>query len=189
MRRAARSVLALLALAALVAAAPARAATPPRSASSGSYLSAGGEAAWLFERGRGARSVVAEALFRPGTVGQFSRTLAEQRLGLTLRYHRGIVRDLLRLQGVEICLRRALGETDRPWQPFVELGVGQVAVDFERGGSDRSTWNAVLSAGTERALGARWLIEGAVQVRSIEYAGESLTHAAFLITIGGRIDA
>lgn len=188
MKGAAGFALALLALAALATAAPARAAAPP-SAPAGTYLCAGGEAAWLFDRGRGARSIVAEALFQPGTVGQFSRTLAEQRLGLTLRYHRGIVRELLHLQGAEICLRRGLGEAGRPWQPFVELGVGQVQVDFERGGSDRSTWNAVLSAGTERTLGARWLLEGAVQVRSIEYAGESLTHAAFLITIGGRIDA
>jgi len=184
-----RAAALLLALAALAAAAPRQAVGAEQGASPGAALCIGAEVAWLFERGRGARSVVVEALFPPGTVGQFSRTLAEQRLGLTLRYHRGVVRELLRLQGAEICLRRALGETDRPWQPFVELGVGQVAVDFERGGSDRSTWNAVLSAGTERALGARWLLEGAVQVRSIEFSGESLTHAALLITIGGRIDA
>lgn len=186
MRRAATL---LLALAALAAATPLEAIAAEGGASPGAALCAGGEVAWLFERGRGARSVVVEALFPPDVVGQFSRTLAEQRLGLTLRYHRGIVRELLQLQGAELCLRRAFGEKGRPWQPFVELGVGQVAVDFERGGSDRSTWNAVLSAGTERALGARWLLEGAVQVRSVEYSGESLTHAAFLITIGGRIDA
>lgn len=187
MRRAPTLLLALVVLAGAspVGAAAERGAAP----AGGTALCAGGEVAWLFDRGRGARSVVVEALFPPGTVRQFSRTLADRRLGLTLRYHRGIVRELLQLQGAEICLRRALGERDHPWQPFVELGVGQVQVDFERGGNDRSTWNAVLGAGTERALGARWLLEGAVQVRSIEYAGESLTHAALLITIGGRIDA
>jgi len=122
-------------------------------------------------------------------VGQFSRALAERRLGLSLRYHRSVVRKLLRLQGAELCLRRALGETGRPWQPFVELGIGQAQVDFERGGSDRSTWTAVLAAGAERQLSGRWLAQGALQLRSLEYAGESLTHAALLITIGGRIDA
>jgi len=180
-------VAAAAATGATAAAAPAPA--PDRAAIQGSYLLAGGHAAWLFDPGRGARGFTAEAVFHPDVVGQFSARLARHRVGLCLRFNRSVVVDRLGTKGAEISLRRWLGRDGRPLAPFVELGVGQYQVDYERGAGDRSTWSALLGLGAERPLGGRWLLAGAFQLRSLELAAESLSHAGFTLTLGGRIDS
>ncbi len=169
--------------------AAASAAAPSGAAIEGSYLLAGGGAAWLFEPGRGSRSFVAEALFHPDAVGQFSARLARLRLGLCLRYTRSLVVDRLDSQGAEVAVRRGLGREGLRLAPFVELGLGQYRVDDRRQAGARSTWSAVLGLGAERSLGGRWLIAGAVQLRSLEFAEEGLSHAGFTLTLGGRIDS
>lgn len=183
---------ALFLLALLAALAPrgvAAAPPPPAPAIAGSYLLAGGHVAWLFEPGRGARGFTAEALFHPDAVGQFSARLARHRLGFSLRFNRSVVVDRLRNKGVEIGVRRWLGQAERPLLPFVELGLGQCQVDDRRAVGEASTWTALLGAGAERALGDRWILQGMLHLRSLEFAAESLTHAGFTLTLGGRIDS
>ena len=176
-----------LGLAASGAAAAGAAASP--AAIEGSYLLAGGHAAWLFEPSRGARGISVEALFHPDAVGQFSARLARHRLGLCLRYNRSLVVDRLNSQGAEVAVRRWVGREELRLAPFVELGLGQYWVDDRRQAGARSTWSAVLGLGVERALGGRWLLAGACQLRSLEFAEEGLSHAGFTLTLGGRIDS
>ncbi|MEZ4395667.1 MAG: hypothetical protein R3C71_02020 [Candidatus Krumholzibacteriia bacterium] len=177
----------LVALAVLQPSTPCRAASPGWE-SAGAVLAAGGQVGWLPSPGRGCRGFTAEAVFGPGSVRQFSSTLAEQRLGLCLRFHRSVVRKWVNWKGAEICVRRGFG-TRPDLTPFLELGVGELRVEDERAGAGRGTWNAVIGGGVLRRLGERWTVQLAAHARSVETGGESYSHAAVTLTLGGRIDA
>lgn len=183
-----RASLVLLPLLLWALAGTAQAQAPPDWRGTGTLLAAGGHLGWLPSPGRGCRGFTAEALFGPASVGQLSRRLAENRLGVALRFHRSLVRKWIRWQGVELCLRRGLGSHPQ-LTPWLELGLGQLRVSDDRGGDSRNSWSGVLGAGLLRSLGSRWSLQLAVHGRSLETGGESYSHAVVTFTLGGRIDA
>lgn len=153
-----------------------------------SFLALGGHFAQVYDQSETASGFSAAFVFRPEAVSQFSRTLAERKLGLGLAYNRSVLTGKSVVEGVEFTARRYFAPQRESWHPFLALGLGQNRVEPAEGGS-RSIWSAVLGVGSEWDLSSRLLIQLELNTRTVEFSNDSWTMSALTLTIGARIDS